>query len=162
MNAKPFVDALLSMLKEACEGGAPGKGTAFLENTKADGTGNAGVFATLDSLSAAQASAPTDLGTSVAGQAAHLAYHLEVNVRWANGDRGPFDWKGSFNPSVVDEKQWEARRARVRDAHRNFVSHVGSVQDWSSDEAGNLAGAVAHAVYHLGSIRQIQKLAAKV
>lgn len=160
MSDNLFVEAMLSILKEACEGGEPGQGTAFLENTKTDGSGNAGVFATLESLSAVQASASTALGTSVAAHAAHLAFHLEVCLRWANGERGPFDWKDSFEPRVVDQAEWTKRCKRVRDAYISFVAHARSPMTWSLDDAENLAAAVAHAVYHLGAIRQIQKLAA--
>ena len=159
MSDQAFVDGLLDMLKEACEGGEPGKGTGFLENTKADGSGNAGVLATLDGLTAVQASDPTALGTSIAAHAAHLAFHLEVTVRWANGDRGPFDWKGSVNPGEVDTVAWAARRERVRAAYAGMVAHVRGVKEWTADEAGGLAASVAHVAYHLGAIRQILKLA---
>ena len=63
MSDQTFRDGILAMLKEACEGGAPGEGTGFLENTNPDGSGNAGLFASLDGLTAAQASAPTALGS---------------------------------------------------------------------------------------------------
>ena len=159
MSDQAFVTGLLDLLKEACEGGEPGKGTGFLENTKADGSGNAGVFATLDKLTAAQASDPTALGTSIAGHAAHLAFHLEVSVRWANGDRGPFDWKGSFAPGVVDEPAWAATRARVRTAYAALGTQARGTHDWNEDAAGGLAAALVHVAYHLGAIRQIQKLA---
>jgi hypothetical protein len=158
MSDQAFVTGLLDLLKEACEGGEPGKGTGFLENTKPDGSGNAGVFATLDGLIAAEASDPTALGTSIAGHASHLAFHLEVSVRWANGDRGPFDWKGSFAPREVDEAAWAATRARVRAAYAAMVAHARATHDWPEDEAGGLAAALVHVAYHLGAIRQIQKL----
>jgi hypothetical protein len=162
VSDNPFVEATLSILREACEGGEAGQGTAFLENTKADGSGNAGVFATLESLSAIEASAATALGTSIAAHAAHLAFHLEVSLRWATGDRGPFDWKGSFEPRAVDQAEWTRRCKRVRDAYNSFVAHARSPRTWNIDDAENLAAAVAHAVYHLGAIRQVQKLAAGV
>ncbi|HSQ60323.1 MAG TPA: DinB family protein [Acidobacteriota bacterium] len=158
-DAARFAEELLALVKETFEGGEPGKGTGFLENTKADGTGNAGVFATLDGLTAAQASAPTAMGTTIASQAAHLAFHLEVSVRWANGDRGPFDWPGSHRPGVVDEAGWEAARARVRGAYAGIVAHARGAADWDSDAVGGLAAALVHAAYHLGAIRQIRKLA---
>lgn len=159
MSDQTFRDGLLDMLKEACEGGIPGQGTGFLENTKPDGSENAGLFATLDGLTAAQASMPTVLGTSVAAHAAHLAYHLEVSVRWANGERGPFAWKGSFEPREVDEDAWKTRRARVRAAYDAFITRARNVTDWNEDEAGGLAASLAHLTYHLGAIRQIVKLA---
>src|SRR5262245_46140845 len=116
MSEAAFVEGLLALLEEACEGGKPGESTGVVDNTRADGSGNGGTFATLDGLTAAQASAVTALGSSVASHAAHLAYHLEVTVRWAKGERGPFDWKGSFEPRAVDDAAWAQTRRRVRTA----------------------------------------------
>ena len=158
MSDQAFVTGILDILKEAVEGGEPGQGTAFLDGTKADGSGNHGLLATLDGLSAEQASRATPLGTTVAAQAAHTAYHMEVVVRWEHGDRGPFDWPGSFQPSVVDEEAWRELRARVRRAYDDLCALATSNTKWDEDEPGGFAGALAHVTYHLGSIRQIIKL----
>jgi len=158
MNDEAFVKSWLEVLQEACEGGKPGQGTAFLDGTKADGSQNHGLFATLDSLSAAQASEPTVLGTSVAAHAAHSAYHMEVGLRWAQGDRGPFDWKDSFEPRAVDEAQWKALRERVRAAYAGILELAHNTTNWDEDAAGGLAASLAHLAYHLGAIRQVVKL----
>ena len=158
MSDSAFVDGWLDMLREACEGGRSGQGTRFLDVTRADGGGNHGLFATLDALSAAQASDPTPLGLSVAAHAAHAAFHLEVGPRWAAGERGPFDWKGSFEPSEVNDAEWRALRARVRSAYDGQVALARRVIEWDEDEAAGLAGALAHVVYHLGALRQTVKL----
>lgn len=159
MSDPVFVNGWLDVLREAVEGGRPGEGTAFLDNTKADESGNSGLLAALDGLTAEQASTPTLLGTSVAAHAAHTAYHLEVSVRWAKGDRGPFDWKGSFEPRAVDEEGWRALRAKVRAAYEGMVGLAQNTSHWDPDAAGGLAAALAHVAYHLGAIRQIVKLA---
>lgn len=159
MSDSAFVTGWLDVLKEACEGGQPGQGTGFLDGTKADGSGNNGLFATLDSLSAAQASDETPLGLSVAAHAAHTAYHMEVAVRWDNGERGPFDWRGSFEPRAVDEAAWAAGRARVRAAYAGLVELAQRTAAWDEDAAGGLAAALAHLSYHLGAVRQAAKLA---
>jgi hypothetical protein len=159
VSDKAFVDGILFVLREAVEGGTPGQGTAFLDGTKEDGSGNHGLLATLDSLTAEQASDPTALGTSIAAHAAHAAFHLEVGVRWEAGDRGPFDWKGSFEPGTVDEATWRATRERVRAAYEGVLNLVKTSSDWSSeDKAGGVAATLAHVAYHLGAIRQQVKL----
>lgn len=158
MSDQAFVNGWLDLLQEACEGGAPGQPTGFLDGTQADGSGNHGLFATLDGLSAAQASDPTPLGLSVAAHAAHTAFHLEVGVRWANGERGPFDWKGSFQPTEVDEAAWQALRERVRAAYTAVVSLARATTEWDEDAAGGLAASLAHVCYHLGAVRQTVKL----
>ncbi|WP_424950190.1 DinB family protein [Deinococcus sp.] len=149
------------MLEEAVEGGAPGKPTTSLDGTQADGSGNHGLIATLDRLTAAQASDPTVLGVSVAAQAAHLAYHMEVVARWENGERGPFDWKGSFTPGKVDETGWTQLQARVQAAYTGLLEVAQRPTDWDDEEngaAGGVAGALAHVIYHLGAVRQLVKL----
>ena len=161
MSDQAWLNGTLEVLKEAVEGGTPGQGTAFLDGTKADGSGNHGLTATLAGLTAAQASDPTVLGVSVAAHASHLAYHMEVVVRWEHGDRGPFDWKASFEPSTVDEASWQAVQARVQAAYSALVDLARQDTDWDDEEkgaAGGVAGALAHVTYHLGAIRQLIKL----
>ncbi len=116
------------------------------------------MLATLDALSAEQASNPTALGMSVAAQAAHTAFHMEATLRWVQGDRGPFDWKGSFAPNQLSEGEWAALRTRVRTAYAHVVKLANETPAWDGDEPGGLAATLAHACYHLGAIRQIVKL----
>ncbi len=159
MSDQNFVRGWLDVLREAVEGGEPGRPTGFLDGTAADGSGNHGLLATLAALSAEQASAITALGTSVAGQAAHTAYHMEVTVRWArDGDRGPFDWKGSFSPATVDADGWRALQERLRAAYADVRALAQGTGDWTEDAAGGMAATLAHVSYHLGAIRQLVKL----
>ncbi|MGI8747104.1 MAG: DinB family protein [Deinococcus sp.] len=161
MSDRTWLSGTLKVLKEAVEGGVPGQGTAFLDGTKPDGSGNHGLLATLAGLSAAQASDPTVLGLSAAAHAAHLAYHMEVVVRWESGERGPFDWKGSFQPGTVDETAWKQLQERVQSTYGSLVELTRRDTDWDDEEkdaAGGVAGALAHVVYHLGAIRQVVKL----
>ena len=152
------IQGLLDILREAVEGGVPGQGTSFLDGTAADGSGNHGLLATLAALSAEQASRDVG-GTSVAGQARHTALHLEVLVRWNRGERGPFDWKGSFLPAAVTAPEWAEVQARVRRAYEGAVALARSweTRPLDGDVTGELAGATAHVAYHLGAIRQMVK-----
>lgn len=157
--ASSAVSGILDILREAVEGGHPGQGTAFLDGTKADGSGNHGLLATLDALSAEQASREV-LGSTVAAHAAHTAYHLEVIVRWErDGDRGPFDWTGSFEPTQVDADGWAVTRERLHAAYGALTTFARTWEDRpvDGDVAGGLTGAVAHVAYHLGAIRQLTK-----
>lgn len=154
-----YIDGILDILKEAVEGGEPGQGTAFVDHTQADGNGNHGLLATLGGLSAKQASQDVH-GSSIAGQARHAAFHMEVAVRWErDGDRGPFDWKGSFLPLAVSVDEWQALKARVHEAYAELVLFAQSQKDKipDGDISGGLTGTVAHAAYHLGAIRQMIK-----
>jgi hypothetical protein len=154
-----WVDGILDILKEAVEGGTPGQGTAFLDGTKADGSGNHGLLATLDGLTAAQASQEVH-GSTIAGHTLHTAYHLEVIVRWErDGDRGPFDWKGSFGSGQVTDDEWDEARVRLRVAYDALCAfaRTQATQPATGDAVGGLSGGMAHVVYHLGSIRQMVK-----
>lgn len=154
-----WLEGILDILKEAVEGGTPGEGTAFLDGTAEDGSGNHGLLATLDNLSAAQAS-QTMHGTSIAGHARHSALHLDVIVRWErDGDRGPFDWKGSFLPAEVGDEEWDELRVRLRGAYDALCAFARTQKDGEAtgDATGSLTGGVAHVAYHLGAIRQMVK-----
>ncbi|BDP40306.1 hypothetical protein DAETH_02750 [Deinococcus aetherius] len=154
-----WAEGILDILREAVEGGTPGQGTSFLDGTKADGSGNHGLLATLAALTAAQASRDIH-GSTVAGHARHTAFHIEVIVRWErDGDRGPFDWKGSFHPGQVNGEEWEALRGRVRTAYDELVAfaRTQAEKEPDGDATGGLTGAGAHVAYHLGSIRQMVK-----
>ena len=158
-QAQNWLEGILDILKEAVEGGEPGQGTSFLDGTEADGSGNCGLLATLDGLSAGQASRDV-LGTTIAGHARHTAFHMEVIVRWErDGDRGPFDWKGSFQPAQVGEEEWAALRERVRAAYDGLTAFARTQAgtEANGDATGGLTGAVAHVAYHLGGIRQLLK-----
>lgn len=154
-----WAEGILDILREAVEGGTPGQGTAFLDGTAADGGGNHGLLITLEDLSAEGASREVH-GTSIAGHARHTAFHMEVIVRWErDGDRGPFDWKGSFLPAQVSEEEWRALRARVRSAYDGLTAFARTQAggEVSGDATGGLTGAVAHVAYHLGAVRQMLK-----
>ncbi|WP_407570268.1 DinB family protein [Deinococcus altitudinis] len=157
---RPWIRGILDILQEAVEGGTPGQGTSFLDGTAADGTGNHGLIATLAALNAQQASDPTALGLSVAAHAAHMAFHLEVGVRWEQGERGPFDWKGSFGSGQVTAEEWNTLQARVQAAYEALVEVANrpNPDGAPEDAAGGLAGAAAHVAYHLGAVRQTIKL----
>ena len=82
-------------------------------------------------------------------------------MRWErDGDRGPFDWKGSFQPAQVGEEEWEELQSRVRRADDGLVAFARTQagQEADGDATGGLAGAVAHVAYHLGAIRQLVKV----
>lgn len=148
---------LNDILHETFEGGVPGQPTLFLDGTKTDGSGNHGLFATLASLSAEQASDPTALGLSVASHTAHLAYYLEVGLLFMRGETpsGPFAWKESFSPSVVNQAAWKALQARLHAAYAEMMARADAAEPLAVDELVNPA---VHSAYHLGAIRQTVKL----
>ncbi len=154
-----FVDAFLVVLKEAFAGGDAGAGTSFLDDTKADGSGNHGLFAVLASLNAAQASDLTVLGSSIVSHTAHTAFHIEATLRFASGDRSPNDWQASFEPRVVSDADWLVQQQRLQDAYSSIVALAHNTAIWDEHSAVGMMATLAHVSYHLGAVRQILKLA---
>lgn len=120
---------------------------------------DAGWFATLEGVSAEQASRPAGPdGTTIAGQVAHTVYYIVSLLDEAEGKTVAFDWPGSWQQSEVDEPAWEALKQALKDAYGRAVSLFRSVKAWSQDPMGIAMVILTHSAYHLGSVRQMVKL----
>ena len=108
-----FIEAMFDLLTEAFEGGLPNKGTHFLTNTKADGTGNQGLLPILEGLNAAQASSPTALGVSVTTLTARLLWDIEVQWQIATY-HDSFTKNSTPFPTEVSPLEWDAQRVSVK------------------------------------------------
>jgi hypothetical protein len=143
--------AVEGVLAEAYEGPQDPRGTWFVNNAP-----GAGFLATLDALSAEEASrAPAAGRSTVAAHAGHLRFSLEVSRRWVRGKRGPFDWGRSWAVREVDAAAWAELRSGVRqeyDAFRRALHELGEIDFLAFS---GVLGAVAHAAYHLGAVRQM-------
>ena len=152
MTATPaavIVSLLTRMLREAFEG-PPGPWTYF-----ADTTPGTGVFATIGGLTAAQASAVGGPGhTTIAGHIHHLSSSVALSAKELRGESASRDRSRSWTVSTVDEAEWAAVRARLRDEYRRLVVAVETRALWDEDALGVAMGAIAHTAYHLGAIRQ--------
>jgi hypothetical protein len=141
------IDQLSAVLREALEG--PKERWSYFTDTGAD----AGLLGTLSRLSAADAS--TVLGeTTIAAHVAHLIFGLEASARWIEGDRTTRNWKESWSVSVVDDDAWAHLRERVRSGYRDLQAASTRYASTSPEAMGGALGALAHAAYHLGAIRQ--------
>ena len=143
------VGLVVRMLREGFEG-APGPWTYFTDT--AVGTG---LFSTLDSLTAAQASEAG--GPSCSTIAAHV-HHIEASVSLSaqdlRGTTASRDRSRSWTVSVVDDAAWAQLRADVRRAYHDLLVAVETHTIWDEDAVGLAFGAIAHSAYHLGAIRQ--------
>jgi hypothetical protein len=144
--------SLNTLLRELIEG-PPGP-EAFVLNP-----GDRGLLASLDALSATDASQRVSGRSSVAAHVDHLRYGLELLNRWTRGEN-PWrdaDFAPSWKREVADDAQWRELRAALALESRAWLATTAQRCDW--DEAGltiALASAV-HLAYHLGAIRQIQR-----
>jgi hypothetical protein len=150
MNTRDLTETLTTLFGELVDG-APETGAYILNR------GDAGLLASLDRLTAADASRSTSGGATVAAHVDHLRYGLSLMNRWAAGEN-PFndaDWSASWRRSSVSDAEWkELRSALGREAHRWFEA-LGTPRDVSAIELNGVVGSTAHLAYHLGAIRQI-------
>jgi uncharacterized damage-inducible protein DinB len=143
-----WVKNLLMLLKETFEG--PG-GSVYLDK-------GAGLFQTLDALTADAASRVPDAGgQTIAAHCAHLAYYVRVNHNSAMGREQHVDWASSWRPQQVGDREWEALKGGVRREYVAFIETLERLQTWEEQQVGDSMAIVAHTAYHLGAIRHALK-----
>jgi hypothetical protein len=144
-----MVTLLVRMLREAFEG-PPGPWTYFTD--AAPGTG---AFATISALTAAQASQPGGPGrTTIAGHVGHLTSSLGLSTKGLRGEATSRDRSKSWTISAVDTAGWTALQGELRSAYDSLVVAVETHAVWDEEAVGVAFGAIGHAAYHLGAIRQ--------
>lgn len=152
MNDLPravIVPVLLRELREAFQG-PPGPWTYF-----SDAGPGTGLLGTIGGLSAADASREGGPGrTTIAGHVRHVCASLALTTRELRGEEVSRDRSRSWTVLEVDDGTWAALRAELHREYETVVVAVGARADWDEDALGAAIGAVAHAAYHLGAIRQ--------
>ncbi len=152
MSATPAavtVSLLTRMLREAFDG-PPGPWTYFTDTSP--GTG---AFGTISQLSAAQASERGGPGrTTIAGHVNHLSSSLTLSTLGLRGQSTSRDRARSWTVTTVDDRGWADLQARLRGEYESLVVAVETHTVWDEDALGVAMGAIAHAAYHLGAIRQ--------
>jgi hypothetical protein len=143
-----FRKNLLSLLKETFEGPSPDSGGSYLEN-------GAGLFQTLDALTAEQASHALQAGVpTIAAHCAHLAYYVSVNHNYAIGREQQVDWRSSWRLQQVGDQEWEELKHRVRREYDALIETLESHAIGDDLEVGEIFPILAHTAYHLGAIRR--------
>jgi hypothetical protein len=124
-------------------------------------SGDAGLLASLDRLSAEAASRPSAPGAaSIAAHIDHICYGLDLLIRWSNGEADPWsaaDWTASWRRTAVTENEWTALRTRLRETARLWREALQTPRAMSALELNGVIASVAHLAYHLGAIRQIDR-----
>lgn len=151
MSAVPpsAVASSLELLRETFEGPA-GSSTYYIDNDP-----KAGFFGAVDALTAADASRPTRPGgPTIAAQVFHAGFHLDMSTGWLRGDREDRDWAKSWELTSVDDAAWTALRRQFRGQYEAFQQAVGNEPSAGGDNLSTILGAIAHAAYHLGAVKQ--------
>jgi hypothetical protein len=143
--------SLLMVLDEAYEGPVDPRGTWFVNNAL-----YSGVLGSLGDLSAADASrAPIPGARSIAAHAHHLRFSLDVSTRFLRGEAPAADWNESWAVETVDEPAWSELREGMESDYRALRAVVEARGEWDDLGLAGAVGAIAHAAYHLGAIRQL-------
>lgn len=152
MNDTPraeTVPLLSRLLREAFEG-PPGPWTYFSD--MGPGTGLLGTIGGLSAAEASREGGPRR--TTIAGHVHHVCASLALTTRELRGEETSRDRSQSWNVLAVDDGAWAALRAELRSEYERVVVAVGTRAVWDEEALGAAIGAVAHAAYHLGAIRQ--------
>ena len=121
-------------------------------------SGDAGLIAALDRLSADEASLSTNAGATIAAHTQHVRYGLELMNEWAAKGGNPFAnarWDEAWKISRVDDREWKDIRDGLRKEATQWIEVLNTPREMTSVELTGLVGSVAHFAYHLGAIRQI-------
>lgn len=149
VSTETIVTQLVRVLREAFEG-PPGPWSYFTDKDS-----QAGLFGTIDRLSAAEASRKIgSSATTIAGHVQHLLSSLAISIRWIRGELVARDRDQGWTAGELDEAEWSALRASLRREYASLLTAVQSQGTWTEDTIGGAVGAIAHVAYHLGAIRQ--------
>ncbi len=154
MDTRDLTATLTALFGELVDGAPPTE--AYVLNR-----GDAGLLASLDRLTARDASNSVSGGATIAAHADHLRYGLSLMNRWSAGEN-PFadaDWSASWRKTAVSDAEWIALRTELRrEAHR-WVEALRVPREVSAVELSGVVGSIVHLAYHLGAIRQISAAA---
>src|SRR6185369_9132368 len=128
MQTNNIASSLTTLFSELVDGAKAPVGGNFVLNS-----GDPGLLASLDKLSAADASRSVHGGATFAGA----------------------KWDEAWKTSAVNDAQWAEIRAGLADETRRWLQVLGSPRDVSPGELSAIIGESVHVAYHFGAIRQI-------
>ena len=152
MNTAEISSTLGTLLAELIDGAS--KEGGYMLNP-----GDEGLIRSLEKLSAADASALTATGSSIAAHVDHVCYGLSLMNRWSQGEN-PFDsadWTASWSRTGVSEPEWRQRIADLRAEAARWLGAIRTPRQVDEIELNGMIGSIAHLAYHLGAIRQIKQ-----
>lgn len=147
-NAAMLPRVLVRLLGEALYG--PQGGDAFFLNS-----GDRGLLASLDALSAEAASARPGGRASVASHVEHLRYGFALLNREAKGETVSADWAEAWKHQTVSEEEWRQLRADLARETLAWLEVMKQPPAYSEVNLTSAVSSIPHLTYHLGAIRQL-------
>jgi hypothetical protein len=146
--------ALVALLNELADG--PAAEAAFVLNS-----GDRGLLRSLDTLSAAEASATAGGESTIAAHVDHLRYGFHLMNRWSRGE-SPFadaDYSASWRRTVVTEDEWKRLRASLRAEIEQWRAAIPESRErkLTEEEVTGMVSSVVHLAYHVGAMRQMNR-----
>lgn len=151
VNAEDFISSFFVLLKETFEGPPPDTGSAYLDK-------NAGLFQTLDALTAEAASRPPHPGApTVAAHCEHVRFYVLALQDFMRGATAKIIWSQSWLVHTVTPAEWEDLKAGLRLAYEELTEYLRSLEHWRDEDVGDGLAIVVHTAYHLGAVRQLAR-----
>lgn len=153
MNTADVAGPIVTLMNELVRGTPPTGG--YMLNK-----GDVGLLASLERLTAEQASEIIDGGSSIAAHVDHVLYYTTLMNRWAGGERNPWrnaDWKVSWTRTTVTPESWSALRVQLERELRAWIDALQTPRDVTEPELTGMISSVAHLAYHIGATRQMDR-----
>lgn len=122
--------------------------------------GDEGLLGSLERLSAAQASASSNGGATIAAHVEHLRYGISLLNRWGANEDAPWenaDWTLAWKMGSVSDAQWKSLIAELRREGDAWLETLRRPHEYTEIELQWFLGNTAHLAYHMGAIRQIAR-----
>jgi hypothetical protein len=149
IKREDFLKDVLIILRETFEGSPEGQKSAYLDR-------GAGIFTTLDKLSAIEVS--TEFGsTTIAAHTEHAKFYLDCICEFMGGRTEPVKWEQSWLIETVNETEWDFLREGMRKSYEKVLRCFAEIETWNEENIGDAITIIAHTAYHLGAIRQMMK-----
>lgn len=145
--------ALATLLRELTDGTPPAGG--YMLNR-----GDRGLVRALEQVSALDASAVHDGGSSIAAHVDHCTYYFSLMNRWASGEPNPWrnaNWRESWTRTSVTADEWAARRQAFERETRRWLETISRPRDVTPQELTGMIASIVHLAYHLGALRQMDR-----
>ena len=119
-------------------------------------TGRSGLLATINGLTAEQASMSLRPGhASIAAHCAHVLYLLQLFNAYEAGHHPAADWDSSWTTQTVDGTAWNDLRVALHRAYDLAQTAIQARIDWAEQPFAATMMLLAHCSYHVGEIRQL-------
>lgn len=154
MHDTSIAATLATLFRELIDG-APRQPSYMLN------TGDAGLLASLDKISPTDASHVHAGGASIAAHVDHLRYGIALMNAWRSGVENPWsnaDWTISWRKTSVSENEWKQLRAALREETHRWLDTLGTARGLDETQLIYMMASIAHLAYHLGAIRQMDRV----